>query len=99
MVGHSGIADRAQVDGVKPAQLLEAVFRHHTASLGVSLATPIETLPRERQIKTAPGRLDHSNAFGNYFSSNAVAFDHRYFVVLQDSSQSQNFSATIIYCR
>src|ERR1700722_6967860 len=100
MVGHSGITHCPQVNGVKGTQLVETIFRHHAAGLGVPLATPIETLPRERQIKTATRRLKHTNAFGTPFFSDPVAFDHRYFVVLQDPSQSKSFvQATTNYCR
>ena len=91
MVGHSWITYCTQVDGIEGTQLLETIFRHHAAGLEIPLATPIETLPRERQIKTATRRLEHPNALGNHFSSNAVSLNHRYFVVLQDPSQSQIF--------
>ena len=91
MVGHSGITHCAQVDGIKGTQLIETIFRHHASGLEISLATPIETLPGERQIKTATRGLEHTNALGNHFSPYAVSFDHRYFVVLQDPSQFQSF--------
>src|SRR4029077_4035672 len=66
-------------------------FWHHAAGLEISPATPIEMLPGEGQIKTAARRFEHTNALGNHFSPNTVAFDHRYFVVLQDPSLPQNF--------
>src|SRR5258706_15530580 len=98
MVGHSGITHCAKVDGIKGTQLVETIFRHHAAGLEISLATPIETLPGEGQIKASTRRLKHTNALGDNLSPYAVSFDHRYFVVLQDPSQFQSFANATITC-
>jgi hypothetical protein len=44
-------------------------------------------LPGERQTKPASRCLEHSNAFGHDLASDPVAFDYRYPIAFQISSQ------------
>ena len=53
VVGHAGIADRAEKDRVVEAQLVEPVLRHHPAGLGVGLAAPVEFAPFEARSRSA----------------------------------------------
>ncbi len=48
VIGHVGIADRAEKDGVEEPQPVKPVFRHHPAGLGVGLAAPVEFASSER---------------------------------------------------
>src|SRR5882672_7748269 len=97
MIGNSGITHCPQIDGIEWPQLLESIFRHHAAGCEIGLAAPVEMLPRKRQIKPASRRFEYANALGNHFPPNAIAFDHRYSIVLQSPSQSKILLSTIIY--
>ena len=76
MIRHARKADRAEIDGVEPAKLLESVVRHHAAGPGVDLAAPVEQRPLEIETESTPGRLEHAHAFGNHFPADSVAGNH-----------------------
>src|SRR5579872_4805094 len=83
VVGHSGITHRSQANGIKCPQLLKSVDGHHAASIEITLATPIEVLPGERQVKPPSRRLEHPNSFGHHFVADSVTFDYRYPISFQ----------------
>ena len=58
VVGHAGIADRAEEDRVVAADLLEPVLRHHAAGARVVLAAPVELVPfeLEAELRAPPPR-------------------------------------------
>src|SRR3546814_18377595 len=56
MIGHAGVADGAEVNGIGIAQLIDGVVGHHPAGLGIALAGPVIVAPFEREAE-APRRL------------------------------------------
>src|SRR3546814_1610090 len=73
MVGDAGKADGAEVDGVEFLHLRDAVFRHHAAGLGITLAGPVEELPFDGEAVPAGDRLGRTLALGDHFLADAVA--------------------------
>src|SRR4029077_16665575 len=86
VVRHARITDRAQTDRVVGTELIESIRGHHATRLQVGLTTPIEVFPRKRQVKTAPGGLQHPQALGHHFTSNPVALNNRDLVIFQRTS-------------
>ena len=85
MVGNAGVSNGTQEDCVERAQLLDAIVRHHLASLDVGFAAPIKGVPVEMESKTLSCRFQNSNAFGYDFFANTVASDDRDVELLHDS--------------
>ena len=73
VVGHAGVAHRAEKNRVVRPKLRESVFRHHPSRLDVGFAAPVELPPRNGKPEAPRGRFDHANAFRNYFVADAIA--------------------------
>ena len=76
VIGYAGEADRAEIDGVKLAQLVEPVLGHHLAGLGVALARPVEGFKLQVDVEFTRGLFQHPHALRYNFMSDAVARDH-----------------------
>src|SRR5205085_8802174 len=76
MIRHAGIADRTEKHGIVGPQLIESVFRHHAAGLGVGLAAPVEFAPLQRKAVAPRCRFQRVNAFRHDFAPDAVAGDN-----------------------
>ena len=59
VVGDGGPADRAEVDRVGPAKLIEAIGGHHPAVLGVVVTAPGELAPPDAECAGTGGRRLH----------------------------------------
>src|SRR5487761_1185842 len=82
MVGHIGMAHRAQIDGVVEPQPVEPVLGHHPPGLGIALAAPVELAPAQLEAMGA-GRLFHRrDPLGHDLVPDAVAGDHRHPIAL-----------------
>ena len=77
VVGDGGPADGAEEDGVVPAELVEAVRRHHAAGLRVGFAGPVVGGDVQGEAEPARGGAEHAQAFGNDFLADAVAGQRR----------------------
>src|SRR5258708_7376921 len=95
MIGDTRVTHRSKKDCIERTQLLQPVLWHHPPGLEIGLATPVETLPRQRKIKTARCRFEHANSFGDHFAPNAVAFNDCNFVILQVSSSRSTSVLTL----
>src|SRR6266478_4852791 len=82
MVGHPRVAHRPKKDRIEGAQLFQSVRRHHPSGAEISLAAPIEVLPRQRKAKAARCRLKHANPLWDHIAPDAVAFDNCNLVIL-----------------
>ena len=56
MVRDLRVADGAEIDGMKAAQPLDAVFRHHAAGAAVAVRAPIEALGLQAEAAIHLGR-------------------------------------------
>src|SRR5260370_2648330 len=95
MNGDARVTHRSEKDCIERAQLFQPVLWHHPPRLEIGFATPVEMLPRQRKIKTARCRLEHTNPFGNHFAPDAVAFNHCNFVLLQVSSSRPSLALSL----
>src|SRR5690606_7500044 len=77
VVGHPGVAHRAEKDGVEVGELIHAVGRHHRAGPGVALATPVELPPLEGEPVPLARAFQHPAGGGDHLLADAVAGDHR----------------------
>ena len=79
VVGHTGPADRAEVDGIEVLEDLEPVGRHHPPGAPVVSAAPLEFPPVERKRAPAPGgqRVEHLAPGGHHLLAHAVGGDRR----------------------
>ena len=76
MVGNAREADRAEEDAIVTADLLNAVFRHHAAGLGVGLAAPVILVPFELDAELAADCVENPDALGDDLVADSVAGDH-----------------------
>src|SRR5262249_459287 len=82
VVGNAGPADRAQIDRVELAELIDAVLGHELAHLQKTVAAPVEMLPVEREAVLLRRRLEHPLALGHDLLADAIAGDDGDFVRL-----------------
>ena len=74
MVGHVGVADGAEIDGIEAAQPLQPVFGHHASVLAVIIRAPGKAF--HVQLQPGLARLqgvEDSQARRDDFSADAVA--------------------------
>src|SRR5947207_837099 len=76
MIRHAGVADRTEKHGIVGPQLIEPVFRHHAAGLGVGLAAPVELAPLQRKAVAPRCRFQRVDALRHDFAPDAVAGDN-----------------------
>src|SRR5437867_6812983 len=77
VIGHTGEANRAEIDGFELAKLLKAVLRHHAAGPRVHFAAPIEGLPLKLEAEPAAGGLEHAHTLRNDLFADPVAGNYR----------------------
>src|SRR5881396_3158327 len=77
VIGHTGEANRAEIDGFESAKLLKAVLRHHAAGPRVHFAAPIEGLPLKLEAEPAAGGLEHAHTLRNDLFADPVAGNYR----------------------
>src|SRR5207247_8523351 len=77
VIGHTGEANRAEIDGFEAAKLLKAVLRHHAAGPRVHFAAPIEGLPLKLEAEPAAGGLEHAHTLRNDLFADPVAGNYR----------------------
>src|SRR5262249_7463889 len=77
MVGHRRPADGAEEDGVMPANLPQAVGRHHPAPALLEIPAPLDILPGQLEAVAAGGHVEHDAGSGHHLLADAVAFDDR----------------------
>src|SRR5215469_5696311 len=82
MVGHIGMADGAEVNGVVQPEPVEPIFGHHPPGLSIALAAPVEFIPAEFKSVGACRALHRGNAFGHNFVPDPVAGDYCYAITL-----------------
>ena len=71
-------ADRAEEQGIMPADLCLPVFRHHVAMLGIIvIAGEIEMVEMKRNVEPLGRGLKCSQPLRNHFLANAVARNDR----------------------
>jgi len=80
VIRHSRMANRPQKNGVKRAELLEAVGGHHSAGSEIGVATPVKFAPDETETEAAPRSFEDSDAFGHNFAPDAIPSDYGNFV-------------------
>jgi len=75
MILDAGEPHGAEENRIEPAELVEPIGRHHASGSRVSLATPIELVPLERETEADGGALEHALGGGNDLFSDSVARD------------------------
>ena len=80
MVGHAGIADRAEIDGVEARKDLDAVFRHHPPGLEVIFAAPWEICIIKDKAALLGRAVKDLYALGQHLGADAVAADNGYLI-------------------
>src|SRR5262249_21735041 len=83
VIGHPWKADRPEKNCVVPPDLLQAIFRHHPAVLGVVGAAPGECLPVELDALLSPRPLEHPHPLGHHLFAKPIARNTRDLVLLQ----------------
>jgi hypothetical protein len=76
VVRHAGIADRAQVDGVEPAQRRQAILRHHDAAGQVVVAAPWKLRGLDAESEAGGRSAQDLQALGDDLTSDAIAGDY-----------------------
>ncbi len=76
VIGHVGMADGAEQDGVVLPQHVPAVGRHDAAGLLVVGAAPGQLGPFDGRALAAQRGVGHAHGLVDHFRSNAVAADH-----------------------
>ncbi len=77
VVGHVGVADRAEIDGVVEPQPVEPVLGHHPPGPGIARAAPVEFVPAQFEPVGPRRPLHSSHTLGHDLVPDAVAGDHR----------------------
>src|SRR6185295_4162689 len=75
VIGNARPADGAEVDGVVPGNLGQAVGGHHRPGLGETLAGPVEPIPGVAEVEAAADGLQHADAFRYHLVADAVTGD------------------------
>src|SRR6516225_3717653 len=88
MVGHFGMADRAEVDGIVKPQALEPILRHHQAHIDVALAAPVELVPLATKAIGSRSRFHCGDSLRHHLAPDTVAGNHRDPIIFRHAAPS-----------
>src|SRR5208283_2489254 len=86
MIRDTWISDRAKVDRVKAAQLIEPVLRHHPPGLQIGLTAPVKMAPRKSCTVEPSGIFQDAKTFGHDLMPDSIAFNYRNVVTTHRNS-------------
>ena len=72
MIRNIWASNCSEIDGVKSAEVIKAIARHHRTRCQIRLAAPVERVPVKLKAETRRRGLEHANALGYYLVANAI---------------------------